>query len=225
MQARTLETFNPVYKMMGFPVDFNFSQLASHSSILPRLLLKVFSAMSSQTLQQISTLPQLTKFVTGHDEHGRSEIHESSAFTWSSYDDNKMGFSVAYTTSSSPAVLTNNADLEAHKQTMTKGLGLVNPKGSVVRCVDFAPGYSCSMHRTKSLDYGIVLEGEIEMVLDSGVSKLHRGDIAVQRATNHQWRNTSSTNWARMMFVLLDCETDMKEDLGEGVGGLLPSGN
>jgi quercetin dioxygenase-like cupin family protein len=163
--------------------------------------------------------------VTGHDQHGKSEVRESSTFKWSSHDDNKMGFSVAYTTCSSPAILTNDADLESHKQTMAKGLGLVNPNGSVLRCVDFAPGYACTMHRTKSLDYGIVLEGEIEMVLDSGVSKMHQGDIAVQRATVHQWRNTSSTNWARMVFVLLDCETEFKEDLGEGVGGLPPSGN
>ncbi|CAI7621334.1 unnamed protein product [Penicillium manginii] len=164
--------------------------------------------MSSQSLPPISNLRQPSRLVTGHDQHGKSEVRESSTFKWSSHDDNKMGFSVAYTTCSSPAILTNDADLESHKQTMAKGLGLVNPNGSVLR-----------------LDYGIVLEGEIEMVLDSGVSKMHQGDIAVQRATVHQWRNTSSTNWARMVFVLLDCETEFKEDLGEGVGGLPPSGN
>ena len=63
------------------------------------------------------------------------------------------------------------------------------------------------MHRTQSLDYGIVLEGEIECVLDSGeVRLMKRGDIAVQRGTMHAWRNTSSTEWARMIFVLLAAE-------------------
>lgn len=88
------------------------------------------------------------------------------------------------------------------------------------------------MHRTQSLDYGIVLEGEIELVLDSGDTQLMgRGDVAVQRATMHAWRNPSKTEWARMIFVLQDCKSltvagqNMKEDLGRGTVGLPPSGN
>lgn len=58
------------------------------------------------------------------------------------------------------------------------------------------------MHRTVSLDYGVVLEGEIELVLDSGESRvLKRNDISVQRGTNHIWRNRSQTEWGRMLFV------------------------
>lgn len=46
------------------------------------------------------------------------------------------------------------------------------------------------MHRTTSLDYGIVLEGEVELILDSGERRaMKAGDIAVQRATMHAWRN------------------------------------
>lgn len=59
------------------------------------------------------------------------------------------------------------------------------------------------MHRTVSLDYGIVIEGEIELILDSGETRLMRpGDIAIQRGTMHAWRNTSDTKWARMLYVL-----------------------
>ena len=48
------------------------------------------------------------------------------------------------------------------------------------------------MNKTVSLNYGIVLEGEIELVLDSGETKLmKRGDACVQRATNHAWRNVT----------------------------------
>lgn len=73
--------------------------------------------------------------------------------------------------------------------------------------VDFAPASDCMMHRTQSLDYGIVLEGAIELVLDSGETRLmRRGDVAVQRATMHAWRNPSETEWARMVFVLQDCQ-------------------
>ena len=74
------------------------------------------------------------------------------------------------------------------------------------------------MHRTQSLDYGVVLEGEVEMILDGGETRLlRRGDVAVQRGTNHAWRNTSETEWARMLFVLLASEKVMVagKELGE----------
>lgn len=52
--------------------------------------------------------------------------------------------------------------------------------------VDFAPEYVCMMHRTQSLDFGIVVEGEVDLLLDDGSStRMGRGDIAVQRATMH----------------------------------------
>ena len=78
------------------------------------------------------------------------------------------------------------------------------------------------MHRTVSLDYGIVIEGEVELVLDSGETRsLKPGDIAVQRSTMHAWRNVSK-NWSRMVFVLLPClpvEVGGKT-LGEDYGGM-----
>ena len=95
----------------------------------------------------------------------------------------------------------------------------MNPNGTVARIVDFAPGSEALMHRTQSLDYGIVIEGEVEMVLDEGVKRvLRRGDVAVQRGTNHGWRNTSGTEWARMFFVLQDCEKVVVEEGGRELG-------
>ena len=59
------------------------------------------------------------------------------------------------------------------------------------------------MHRTVSLDYGIVLEGEVELILDSGEKRVMKpGDIAIQRGTAHAWRNTSQTKPGRMIYVL-----------------------
>lgn len=138
-----------------------------------------------------------------------------------------MTFSTIYTTSATPPNLTNNADIPAHEKTISDGFGLVNPNGSVIRCVDLAPGYVCIMHPTKSLDYGIGLEGAVDMILDSGeVRKMGRGDVAVQRATMHQWRNSNEEHWARMMYILQDCvvgDEDGREDLGIGIKGLNPS--
>lgn len=61
------------------------------------------------------------------------------------------------------------------------------------------------MHRTESVDYGIVVFGEITLVLDDGSeTHLQAGDVVVQRGTDHAWENRSPTNPARMAFILLD---------------------
>ena len=59
------------------------------------------------------------------------------------------------------------------------------------------------MHRTETIDYGIVLEGEIVLVLEGGETRLTAGDVVVQRGTNHAWANRSASN-CRMAFILID---------------------
>ncbi|MET3117680.1 mannose-6-phosphate isomerase-like protein (cupin superfamily) [Undibacterium sp. GrIS 1.8] len=59
------------------------------------------------------------------------------------------------------------------------------------------------MHRTETVDYGMVLEGEIYLVLDDSEVLLHRGDVVIQRGTNHAWANRSGKS-TRMLFILLD---------------------
>ena len=102
----------------------------------------------------------------------------------------------------------DDVDIAEHDARLSSGkLGIVNPNGTVLRCVDFAPGFESMMHRTQSLDFGIVVEGSIELILDSGRKQmLYRGDVCVQRGTNHAWRNPSSTEWTRVMYVLQDAE-------------------
>ncbi|KAL9065372.1 MAG: hypothetical protein Q9161_008275 [Pseudevernia consocians] len=153
-------------------------------------------------------LPGLTHHITGHSATGAAIVESSRPGTWTAYLNNSMAFDPVYTTSTFPANLNDNADLRAHDALLaTKELGLVNANGTVARVVDFCPGAGALMHRTQSLDYGVVLEGEVEMILDEGVTRvMGRGDIAVQRGTNHGWRNVSGTEWARMFFVLQECE-------------------
>jgi hypothetical protein len=61
------------------------------------------------------------------------------------------------------------------------------------------------MHRTQTVDYGIVLEGEITMILDRGETIIRAGDIVIQNGTNHAWANRSG-NTCRMAFILIDGE-------------------
>lgn len=63
------------------------------------------------------------------------------------------------------------------------------------------------MHRTESVDYGVVIEGELTLVLDQGEVALKPGSVVVQRGTNHAWANRSGRP-CRMLFVLIDGEFD-----------------
>lgn len=87
------------------------------------------------------------------------------------------------------------------------------------------------MHRTVSLDYGVVMLGQIELLLDSGETRLMKpGDICVQRGTMHAWRNASQTEWGRMLYVLQPSKPVAVGDktLGEDYGtmeGVPPSGS
>ena len=62
------------------------------------------------------------------------------------------------------------------------------------------------MHRTRSLDYAIVLSGEIDMLLDEGEVHLKAGDVLVQQATNHAWVNRGKEN-CRIAFILIDSQS------------------
>ena len=159
--------------------------------------------------QLSSNLPGVTHYITGHDAStGKAVLQSTRPGSWNSVLKGANAFDVVYTTSEFPPSLNDNKDLKTHDDLMaSKKLGLVSPNGTVCRIVDFAPGTQPFMHRTQSLDYGVVLEGTLKMSLDSGeTTMLHRGDVAVQRATMHGWSNPSTTEWARMLFMLQDCQ-------------------
>lgn len=63
------------------------------------------------------------------------------------------------------------------------------------------------MHRTETIDYGIVLEGELVLIMDKGETTVRAGDIVIQRGTNHGWSNRSNKN-CRIAFILIDGKFD-----------------
>jgi quercetin dioxygenase-like cupin family protein len=79
------------------------------------------------------------------------------------------------------------------------------PGGSRFVIIDYPPGNSGTMHRTETIDYIIVLTGQIDMVMDDSTVTLRAGDTMVQRGTNHAWFNRGSEN-ARIAFVLVDAQ-------------------
>ena len=70
-----------------------------------------------------------------------------------------------------------------------KKIGTTIPDGTVFRVVSFGPGVAPRNHRTNSIDYAVVMSGEIDMELDIGSVHLKAGDVLVQRGTIHNWVN------------------------------------
>lgn len=107
-----------------------------------------------------------------------------------------------YTMTKHPVDMADNADLAAMGE-LAPATGIHREGATVVRLVDFLPGAPAFMHRTVSIDFGVLVFGELELVLDSGETRtLRPGDAVVQRGTNHAWRNPHPTETARAVFVL-----------------------
>ncbi|KAL4865539.1 hypothetical protein BDV12DRAFT_200071 [Aspergillus spectabilis] len=183
--------------------------------------------MSTTTNIPKKNLPPLSRHITTHSPTGTAIFSQTIPSTLPVTPiPGGAHFSLAYTTSTSPASFTNDADIPQYASYLTPGNspGLVISSGSVCRIVDMPPNALSPMHRTVSLDYGVVLEGVVELVLDSGETRvLNRGDVAVQRGTMHAWRNvTPDGSWARMLYVLLPAEGVEVEGkkLGEELDGM-----
>lgn len=175
-------------------------------------------------------LPSFKRVVTGHNAHARAVIASSGAppnvFPLSAVPGTV--FYEVWNSATTPAPLDNAADPTSKPLQLSPG-----PLGSVIRVVDIPPDRTQNqvsafqaaqafaqmgqadastshagsrhklMHRTETLDYGIVTEGEVWLVLDEEEVKLNRGDVVVQRGTNHAWSNRTE-GMARMVFILLD---------------------
>lgn len=167
-------------------------------------------------------LPSLKRFVTTHDPATKQAIFSSAVdetIQWKNVP--TAAFGLPYVTKGHPVELNDDADIKVYTPFLENAPGLVTSGGTVLRFVDMEPGALSPMHRTVSLDYGVVIEGEVQLVLDSGETRvLKRGDTAIQRGTMHAWKNMSQTNWARMMYVLQESKPieiageALKEDYG-----------
>lgn len=159
-------------------------------------------------MAHIGALPKIHRYITTHNEEGKAIF--SNALPEESTmkpNDDGIAFALSYTTKGSPVTMDDDADIKVYEKFLDDAPGLVVSGGTVLRHVDFPPSTACKMHRTVSLDYGVVIEGEVELLLDSGEKRImKRGDVAIQRGTMHAWVNHSKTEWVRMLFVLQECK-------------------
>ncbi len=140
---------------------------------------------------------KIRRVVTGHDAKGRAvvKIDEPCKNVISRRPQHQS--CVVWSTGEFPADVSGDGDGGARE------LGTTDPNGTVFRVVEYQPGVAPRNHRTESIDYAVVLSGEIDMELDDGVSvHLRQGDALVQRGTIHNWVNRG-TQPCVIAFVLV----------------------
>jgi quercetin dioxygenase-like cupin family protein len=142
---------------------------------------------------------KIRRVVTGHNITGEAVFASDNEYETVVIPSGDAAMATIWTTTSVPADLNDETDgRERDAGTTLKG-------GSVIRVVDMLPNASSPMHRTSSIDYGIVISGKIELELDNHVFKtIEQGGIIVQRGTIHKWRNPSNEEICRIIFVLTE---------------------
>ncbi len=177
-------------------------------------------------------MTEFRRIVTGHDAAGKAVV-VTDATPPRMVEVGGLGgakFFEVWNTRETPALIDRQSG-----EPDEAGLVLAPPKGGTrIRVIDFPPesdeirqlsaddareqfsaigGEHAStssarhplMHRTETLDYGIVLDGELTLILDDDERTIRAGDIVIQRGTNHAWANRSGSH-CRIAFILIDGE-------------------
>jgi len=142
---------------------------------------------------------QLRRVVTGHDDNGRAVVKIDELARNITSGRPRQSACVVWTTESFPVDNTGDADGGVRQ------VGTTLNNGTVFRVVEFAPGVAPRNHRTDSIDYAVVMSGEIDMEIDNTAVHLKAGDVVVQRGTIHNWVNRGSEPCV-MAFVLIDAK-------------------
>jgi len=167
------------------------------------------------------------RVVTGHDHHGKAVVLVDGPAPNVKVRQTDIVSTLLWVTEESPPDISATADRAA------RDIGVAPPpNGSILRIVDFPPVSADALaagrgsmthemgivqqgqgaaarhpftHRTRSIDYAIVLEGEIDMLLDESEVHLKAGDVLVQQGTSHAWVNSGKVT-CRIAFVLIDAQ-------------------
>ena len=139
------------------------------------------------------------RVVTGHDENGKAIVDIDEVVTSAGGSRPGLSAKVLWTTDRSPADNNSNEDMSLWP------VHAAAPNGSTLRVIEYLPGVHPRNHRTSSVDYAIVVKGEIDMTMDDTEIHLSAGDVLVQRGTIHNWENRG-TEPCVIAFVLIDAD-------------------
>ncbi len=167
------------------------------------------------------------RIVTGHHADGRSTVLLDAPAPNVKQRAAGNASTLLWVTEESPASVSQGGDRAAREVAVPPPA-----RGSIFRIAEFPPGVGGevrdnetvlrdfgigpqvarghpprhpAMHRTRSLDYVVVLEGEITLLLDDGEVRLQAGDVVVQQGTNHAWINHGAAT-CRLGMVFIDAE-------------------
>ena len=169
----------------------------------------------------------MRRVVTGHHPDGRSRVLMDGEAPNVKRRAAGNSSTLLWVTDETPARLSGNEDQAARE------IGVPPPRrGTIFRIAEFPPhtggdvrdnetvlrdfgigqdvkrGHPPrhpAIHRTRTIDYVIVLEGEIDLLLDDGEVRLSAGDVVIQRGTNHAWINRGE-KVCRLGMVFIDAE-------------------
>ena len=130
------------------------------------------------------------RIVTGHDSDGKSTI---------AIDDRPEGISGPGRTAFEIWATQSVCDA-SNGRPPTDPPELGSGAGTTIRVVDMPAGSVREMHRTRTVDYVLLISGELVLILERGETVLKAGDVVVQRGTLHAWHNRSQ-NTARIAFI------------------------
>jgi quercetin dioxygenase-like cupin family protein len=142
---------------------------------------------------------KVRRVITGHDNSGKAIVKIDEIV-----NDLKVGRPGAmvapiWTTEGFPV---NN---DGHDDAATRQVGTTLAGGTILRVVEFSPGVQARNHRTDSIDYAIIMSGEIDMEMDGTMIHLKAGDVLVQRGTIHNWINNGTAPCV-IVFALIDAK-------------------
>ena len=166
------------------------------------------------------------RIVTGHHDDGRSTVLIDALAPNVKQRTAGNASTLLWVTDECPARMAGAGDRAA------RDIGVPPPpRGTIFRLAEFPPGFGTDLrgkealtdlaiapdvapghrhpdpgvHRTRTIDYVVVLEGEIQLLLDDGELRLRAGDAVVQQATNHAWINRGALP-CRLAMVFIDAE-------------------
>ncbi|THH11310.1 hypothetical protein EW145_g730 [Phellinidium pouzarii] len=153
---------------------------------------------SDNTASALLDRAPVRRVVTGHTPDGKAVVVDDSPVEPHAFDPSPSLFTDLFWTDTFPP----DNDVDFKDLAKEHSQDLISPNGSSFRVVEIPPGTGSPFHRTVSLDYGILIQGSITLLLDDDKRVvLKPGDVVVQRGTIHGWLNEGN-EWARMYFIM-----------------------